>query len=94
MTSVDFTMASASSPRRSFNSSTASRVMTAVSDLTADTQPHLREQAVDPDFLDDSAQLIASAQRDDTRGCRARACALVRGPLTASSRSISASATR
>ena len=32
ITSVDFTMASASSPRRSFSSSTASRVMMAVSD--------------------------------------------------------------
>jgi len=31
MTSVDLMIASASSPRRSFNSSTASRVMTAVS---------------------------------------------------------------
>ena len=70
ITSVDLMIATASSPRRSFSSWIASPVMTAVRRLIADAQPHLAEQAVDPDLFDEAAQPVAPAQRDDEPGRR------------------------
>ena len=49
--------------------------------LAADAKPHLRQQSVDPDFLDHGAQLISSAQRDDAPGAVAARCAAGRGPV-------------
>ena len=56
MTSVDLTMASAESPRRSLSTLSASLVMIAVSRCVADAQAHLAEQAVDAHLLDEAAQ--------------------------------------
>ena len=63
--------------------------------LIADAQPHLRQEAVDSNFVHDSAQLIAPLRATSTPGEGAERL-LARGslPCDARSRSTSASGTR
>ena len=61
-------IASASSPRRSFSLGHRVAGDDGGQRLIADPQPDLSHQAVSADFLDETAQPVASAQRDDEPG--------------------------
>ena len=65
ITSVDFTIAIASSPRAQLEGANRIRCDDRRQHLIADAKPNLREQAVDPNLFDESVQAIASAQLGD-----------------------------
>ena len=94
ITSVALMTASASSPRRSFSSSTRVAGDDRCQGLVADAEPDLGEQPLGADLLDDAAQLVAAAERDDLRALRVAGAGGRARPVAASRRSISLSGIR